>query len=150
MTMKWTSRMTIARMTTNTVGRLSRYFAPSDAYRLNFRYRRDGETDRSHEGHDFRSEAVEEGKAAEEARSPAAYSRCLQSKKPTTKKSGKKSAAFPGDDDVLTFEQKKDLSEAIQTLDSQNLERVIRIIHEGVPEIRDECLLTFLLICFSY
>ena len=60
------------------------------------------------------------------------------SKKATsTKKSGKKSAAVPGDDDVLTFEQKKDLSEAIQTLDGQKLERVIQIIHEGVPEIRD-------------
>jgi hypothetical protein len=56
------------------------------------------------------------------------------SKKATTKKSGKKSAAVPGDDDVLTFEQKKDLSE---TLDGQKLERVIQIIHEGVPEIRD-------------
>lgn len=60
------------------------------------------------------------------------------SKKATnTKKASKKSAAVPGDDDVLTFEQKKDLSEAIQTLDGQKLERVIQIIHEGVPEIRD-------------
>jgi len=60
------------------------------------------------------------------------------SKKATnTKKAGKKSAAVPGDDDVLTFEQKKDMSEAIQTLDGQKLERVIQIIHEGVPEIRD-------------
>ena len=40
----------------------------------------------------------------------------------STKKSGKKSAAVPGDDDVLAFEQKKDLSEAIQTLDGQRLE----------------------------
>ena len=38
---------------------------------------------------------------------------------------------------MLSFEQKKDLSEAIQTLDGQKLERVIQIIHEGVPEIRD-------------
>ena len=61
----------------------------------------------------------------------------------TTKKAGKKSAAVAGDDDVLTFEQKKDLSEAIQTLDGQKLERVIQIIHEGVPEIRDVCLPSF-------
>jgi hypothetical protein len=37
----------------------------------------------------------------------------------------------------LTFEQKKDLSEAIAKLDGSRLERVIQIIHEGVPEIRD-------------
>lgn len=50
------------------------------------------------------------------------------------KRKGKKPVA---DDDVLTFEQKKDLSEAIQTLDGTKLEKVIQIIHEGVPEIRD-------------
>jgi bromodomain-containing factor 1 len=33
--------------------------------------------------------------------------------------------------------RRKTLSEAIQTLDGQKLERVIQIIHEGVPEIRD-------------
>ena len=57
------------------------------------------------------------------------------SKKATTTKSGEKSTIIPGDDDVLTFEQKKGLSEAIQVLDDQKLERVIQIIHEGVPEI---------------
>ncbi|KZP32310.1 hypothetical protein FIBSPDRAFT_882662 [Athelia psychrophila] len=50
------------------------------------------------------------------------------------RKGGKKAA---GDDDALSFEQKKDLSEAIQTLDGPKLEKVITIIHEGVPEIRD-------------
>ncbi|KIM84571.1 hypothetical protein PILCRDRAFT_387920 [Piloderma croceum F 1598] len=50
------------------------------------------------------------------------------------KRKGKKPIA---DDDVLSFEQKKDLSEAIQKLDGNKLERVIQIIHEGVPEIRD-------------
>lgn len=50
------------------------------------------------------------------------------------KRKGKKPVA---DDDVLTFEQKKDLSEAIQTLDGNKLEKVFQIIHEGVPEIRD-------------
>jgi hypothetical protein len=51
------------------------------------------------------------------------------------KKKGKSKPV--ADDDVLTFEQKKDLSEAIQQLDGTKLERVIQIIHEGVPEIRD-------------
>ncbi|KAF8168327.1 hypothetical protein B0H34DRAFT_670517 [Crassisporium funariophilum] len=41
------------------------------------------------------------------------------------------------DEDVLTFEQKKDLSESISKLDGTRLEKVIQIIHEGVPEIRD-------------
>ncbi|KAH7883907.1 hypothetical protein F5I97DRAFT_1930123 [Phlebopus sp. FC_14] len=41
------------------------------------------------------------------------------------------------EDDVLSFDQKKDLSEAITKLDGSKLERVIQIIHEGVPEIRD-------------
>ncbi|KAJ6509291.1 Bromodomain-containing protein [Mycena vitilis] len=52
--------------------------------------------------------------------------------------SNKKKAKKPvSDNDVLTFEQKKDLSEAIAQLDGQKLERVIKIIHEGVPEIKD-------------
>lgn len=41
------------------------------------------------------------------------------------------------EDDTLSFDQKKDLSEAITQLDGQKLEKVIQIIHEGVPEIRD-------------
>ena len=41
------------------------------------------------------------------------------------------------DDDVLSFEQKKELSDTIGRLDGAKLERVIQIIHEGVPEIRD-------------
>jgi hypothetical protein len=60
------------------------------------------------------------------------------SSKPTkANASSSKKATTPGDDDLLTFEQKKDLSETIQTLEGQRLERVIQIIHEGVPEIRD-------------
>ena len=54
--------------------------------------------------------------------------------KTSSKKKGKKPIA---DDDVLTFEQKKDLSEAIGKLDGGKLEKVINIIHEGVPEIKD-------------
>lgn len=49
----------------------------------------------------------------------------------------KKSKKQTQDDDILTFEQKKDLSEAISNLDESKLEKVINIIHEGVPEIRD-------------
>ncbi|KAI6045133.1 Bromodomain-containing protein [Pisolithus marmoratus] len=52
----------------------------------------------------------------------------------TVKKKSKKQAQ---DDDILTFEQKKDLSEAISNLEESKLEKVIQIIHEGVPEIRD-------------
>lgn len=48
----------------------------------------------------------------------------------------KKMKTLP-DEEVLSFEQKKDLSETIQNLDGVKLERVIQIIHEGVPEIRD-------------
>ncbi|KAF5337245.1 hypothetical protein D9611_003243 [Ephemerocybe angulata] len=51
--------------------------------------------------------------------------------------SKKKSKKLIPDDDVLTFEQKKDLSETISSLEGAKLEKVITIIHEGVPEIRD-------------
>lgn len=51
------------------------------------------------------------------------------------KRSAKKNVV--ADDDVLSFDQKKDLSEAIQNLDGDKLERVTNIIYEGVPEIRD-------------
>ena len=54
--------------------------------------------------------------------------------KTSSKKKGKKPIA---DDDVLMFEQKKDLSEAIGKLDGSKLEKVINIIHEGVPEIKN-------------
>jgi len=57
-----------------------------------------------------------------------------KSSKAVTKKKNKK---LISDNDVLTFEQKKDLSESIGKLDGAKLEKVISIIHEGVPEIRD-------------
>jgi bromodomain-containing factor 1 len=56
-----------------------------------------------------------------------------QSKAPSKKKSRKNIT----DDDILSFEQKKDLSESISKLEGSKLEKVIQIIHEGVPEIRD-------------
>lgn len=65
--------------------------------------------------------------------------------KPVPKKKVSKKTAIP-DDDVLSFDQKKDLSETIQTLDGEKLERVISIIHEGVPEIRDVCIVHFVLV----
>ena len=58
----------------------------------------------------------------------------LLSKPAPSKKKAKKTVV---EDDVLSFEQKKDLSETIQTLDGPKLEKVISIIHEGVPEIRE-------------
>lgn len=69
---------------------------------------------------------------------------------------GKKNAAAAAsqpvaEDDTLTFEQKKDLSDAITRIDGQKLERVIQIIHEGVPEIRDVSLyLSLYLFASSY
>nr|VWO96631.1 Histone acetyltransferase [Ganoderma boninense] len=59
-----------------------------------------------------------------------------QSKAPPAPK-GKKGKKPVTDDDVLTFEQKKDLSDTISKLDGAKLEKVIQIIHDGVPEIRD-------------
>jgi Bromodomain extra-terminal - transcription regulation len=60
-----------------------------------------------------------------------------KNKVPKHSSSKKKSKKPVADDDVLTFDQKKDLSEAIAKLDGVKLEKVIQIIHEGVPEIRD-------------
>lgn len=59
------------------------------------------------------------------------------------------------DDDVLSFDQKKELSETISALDGPKLEKVIAIIHEGVPEIRDVCVFVItidlaLIICTEY
>jgi len=64
------------------------------------------------------------------ARAPKAVPATNGNKRKTTKKP-------VAEDDVLSFEQKKDLSEAITSLDGVKLEKVIQIIHEGVPEIRD-------------
>ena len=57
---------------------------------------------------------------------------------------GKKGKKPVTDDDVLTFEQKKDLSDTISKLDGAKLEKVIQIIHDGVPEIRDVRSLEFI------
>jgi Bromodomain extra-terminal - transcription regulation len=67
--------------------------------------------------------------------------------KPAPKKKGGRKATSSAlvDDDVLTFEQKKDLSEAISSLDGTKLEKVIQIIHEGVPEIRDVSIILYII-----
>lgn len=53
----------------------------------------------------------------------------------------KKKKQSHDDDEVLTFEQKKALSESIQTLDGAKLEKVLEIIDEVYPEIREVCTL---------
>jgi hypothetical protein len=71
---------------------------------------------------------------------PAAKTPKAAPAKPSAKpsKKGKKAAnGALADDDVLTFDQKKELSESITALEGNKLERVIQIIHDGMPEIRD-------------
>jgi hypothetical protein len=51
----------------------------------------------------------------------------------------KKKKQSHDDDEVLTFDQKKALSESIQTLDGAKLEKVLEIIDEVYPEIREVC-----------
>lgn len=73
--------------------------------------------------------------------SPPVPSSSKSSSKPAKsapKKRSSKKSTIP-DDDVLSFDQKKELSETIQNLEGDKLEKVINIIHEGVPEIRDVC-----------
>lgn len=90
-------------------------------------------------------------KVVKQERPPVPSSSKASTSKPPkpTKKKGKKPIS---DDDVLTFEQKKELSEAIGKLEGTKLEKVIQIIHEGVPEIRDVCVLsfTFFLLYLTY
>ncbi|THV05961.1 Bromodomain-containing protein [Dendrothele bispora CBS 962.96] len=80
-------------------------------------------------------------KEKEKAPAPAASTSKAPPKPPkataSSSSSKKKSKKTALDDDVMSFEQKKELSEAIAKLDGTKLERVIQIIHEGVPEIRD-------------
>ncbi|KAG0697173.1 Bromodomain-containing protein [Suillus ampliporus] len=76
-------------------------------------------------------------KAPVASTSKAAASRAPKAA-PATNGNKRKTTKKPmAEDDVLSFEQKKDLSEAITSLDGVKLEKVIQIIHEGVPEIRD-------------
>lgn len=52
-----------------------------------------------------------------------------------SKKKSKKAAAI--EDDALSFDQKKDLSDAIGRLEGETLEKVIKIIHDSVPELKN-------------
>jgi bromodomain-containing factor 1 len=70
-------------------------------------------------------------------KAPVASTSKAPPKQPKPQSSKKKPKKPIADDDVLTFEQKKDLSDSISKLDGAKLEKVIQIIHEGVPEIRD-------------
>ncbi len=81
--------------------------------------------------------AKEKKKEKKKEKAPVASTSKPPPKQTTKAPSKKKTKKNVTDDDVLTFEQKKDLSESIGKLDGARLERVIQIIHEGVPEIRD-------------
>jgi hypothetical protein len=83
------------------------------------------------------SKAPKEKKKKEKREKPPVASSSKPSTKPIKSQSKKKTKKPVSDNDVLTFEQKKDLSESIAKLDEAKLEKVIHIIHEGVPEIRD-------------
>lgn len=90
------------------------------------------------------SKVPKEKKKKEKREKPpvASSSKAFKPAKPSSKKKNVKKTV--SDNDVLTFEQKKDLSENIAKLDEDRLERVIRIIHDGVPEIRDVSVLFLL------
>jgi len=75
--------------------------------------------------------------SASTSKAPAKHADAPPKKKPVPGRKSGGGASGTTDDDVLTFEQKKDLSEAIGGLDGAKLEKVVQIIHEGVPEIRD-------------
>lgn len=78
-----------------------------------------------------------EKKKKEKKRAPVASTSKAAPTKPPKSNLKKKTKKNITDDDILTFEQKKDLSESISKLEGSKLEKVIQIIHEGVPEIRD-------------
>jgi bromodomain-containing factor 1 len=69
---------------------------------------------------------------------PAPSSRRPLPKKSSSKKNGATNGRRLLDADaLLSFEEKKELSETIQNLDDAALEEVIQIIRDGVPEIGD-------------
>lgn len=75
--------------------------------------------------------------SASTSKAPAKHADAPPKKKPVPGRKSGGGASGTTDDDVLTFEQKKDLSEAIAGLNGAKLEKVIQIIYEGVPEIRN-------------
>ncbi|KAF8922329.1 Bromodomain-containing protein [Mucidula mucida] len=105
--------------------------------------------DHTHEDHVREPAALKNAKAAKEKKKKQQEKMAKMAQASTSKpppkapKPSKKSSSKPAkkvtadDDSSLSFSQKKDLSEAIQQLDGVKLEKVIKIIHEGFPEIRD-------------
>ncbi|KAF8649828.1 hypothetical protein AX16_005593 [Volvariella volvacea WC 439] len=86
----------------------------------------------------LKAKPKKEKKKHKQEKAPVASTSKAPSKPAKTSSSKKSKGKKPiADDDVLTFEQKKDLSESISRLEGAKLEKVIQIIHEGVPEIRD-------------
>ncbi|KAG7099447.1 hypothetical protein E1B28_001298 [Marasmius oreades] len=85
----------------------------------------------------LKGKTKEKKKEKKKEKPPIASTSKAAPKPPKASSSKKKAKKAIADDDVLSFEQKKDLSEAIATLEGTKLEKVIQIIHEGVPEIRD-------------
>lgn len=89
--------------------------------------------------------AIKKGskKSKDKPRKPSSSSVPKPPKPPSTKPNHaggsfkKKKKATHDDDEALTFEQKKQLSETIQTLDGGRLEKVLEIIDEVYPEIRE-------------
>jgi len=79
---------------------------------------------------------VKKKKEERREKAPVASTSKAPPKQPKPQPTKKKTKKPIADDDVLTFEQKKDLSESISKLDGPKLETVIQIIHDGVPEIR--------------
>lgn len=93
----------------------------------------------------LKSKPVKKKKEERREKAPVASTSKAPPKQPKPQPSKKKNKKPIADDDVLTFEQKKDLSESISKLDGTKLEKVIQIIHEGVPEIRDVSALSYML-----
>ncbi len=75
--------------------------------------------------------------SAPKASSSASRSRPSTSAKKASSSAKKTGARKLDADAILSFEEKKELSETIQSLDGHALEEVIQIIHDGVPEIGD-------------
>ncbi|KAF9181955.1 hypothetical protein BGZ51_005098 [Haplosporangium sp. Z 767] len=61
----------------------------------------------------------------------------LEKKKPTAKRSRPVYTSSEDDIPVITFEQKKALSESINFLEGDKLAAVVQIIHDSMPQLRD-------------
>lgn len=68
----------------------------------------------------------------------------LPTKTPTSAKKGRNGAGSDTERSISTmsFEQKKELSTTIESLDGDKLEKVIQIIYEGMPDLQNVSLLS--------